>query len=108
MSQNELFNPDEMLQITDRDLVETRERFKVTGRQQGDSISDQAMSRATHIIRVKMRSMNIDLDTVAREAGMSIEDYIEETDIFYEIVNDFMNAYLQGLEETSPFPFLGD
>lgn len=106
MAQHELFNADEMVRLTPEDTLEAMEKFKSTGRQQGDSVSDQIMARATHIIRVKLRSMGVDLEAEARSEGWDVDDYIEELDIFYELTSDLARAYLEGLETTMPFPFL--
>lgn len=106
MAQHELFNADEMLTLSPEDTLEAREHFKITGRQQGDSVSDQIMAKASHIIRVKLRSMGIDLEAEARAEGIDVDDYIEELDAFYELTADLAQAYLQGMESTMPFPFL--
>lgn len=99
MAQNELFDPDQMLRLTPEDTVQARERFETTGRQQGDSITDRFMDTAEHVIRTKLRSMNIDVEAEAREEDMDVDDYIREMDAFYELVDAFAHAYLEGMED---------
>ena len=106
MGQNELFRPDDVLKLTSEDTIDARERFKVTGRQQGDAITDRFTETAAHIIRVKLRAMNVDIEAAARDEGMDVDEYIEEMDAYYELVNDFARAYLEGIDQTFPFPVL--
>lgn len=106
MAQNELFRPDDILKLTPEDTANARERFKATGRQQGDAISDRFMETAAHIIRVKLRAMDVDIEAEARSEGMDVDEYIEEMDAYYELVNDFARAYLEGIDLTFPFPVL--
>lgn len=104
MPQQELFNPDEVLKLTTSDYQEAMERLKITGRQQGDAITDQIMAKAAHIIRVKLRAMSVDIEAEARAARMDVDDYIEELDAFYELTSYLTRAYLEGMETALPFP----
>lgn len=108
MAQHELFNIDEMINIPESEYSEQISRFETLGRQQGDAATDQMAAKASHIIRVRARAAGIDLEAEAAAAGIEIDDLIEETDLYFEILSNLAMAYIKGLDNTFPFPVLNE
>lgn len=108
MAQHELFNIDEIISIPSSEYADQVSRFETLGRQQGDAATDQMAAKALHIIRVKARAAGIDLETEAASAGMDVDDLIEETDLYYEVLSELAMSYIQGLDNTFPFPVINN